>query len=114
MGGFLFLNILREILWCSVTSNLTSRCLKSLQTHNEYIPVTIKAKLGHRFSVFTRKVTKIGYLYLYTIKLLSFNYISAKSEFVILYYKEIACPQKQQVGRKLLPLSTDEFLSGCL
>ena len=59
---FLFLNILREILWCSVTGDLTCRCLKSLQTHDEYIPVTIKAKLGHRFSVYTRKVTKIGYL----------------------------------------------------
>ena len=57
---FLFLNILREI--CSVAGNLTCRCLKSLQTHDEYIPVTIKAKLGHRYSVFTRKVTKIDYL----------------------------------------------------
>ena len=54
------------------------------------------------------------YLHLYTIKLLSFSYISAKFEATVRFHKVIGAHQRWQVEQKWLPLSTDQFWSGCL
>ena len=57
---------------------------------------------------------KVCCLHLYTITLLSFCYISAKFEATDWFYKVIGSHQRWQVEQKRLPLSTDQFWSGCL
>ena len=57
---------------------------------------------------------KVCCLHLYTIKLLSFSYISTKFEAAVWFYKVIGAHQRRQVEEKWLPLSTGQFWSGCL
>ena len=57
---------------------------------------------------------KVCCLHLYTITLLSFSYISDKFEATVWFYKVIGSHQRWQVEQKRLPLSTDQFWSGCL
>ena len=60
-----------------------------------------------------RLYVKVFCLHLYTIKLLLFSYISAKFEATIWFYKVTGAHQRWQVVEKWLPLSTDQFWSGC-
>ena len=61
-----------------------------------------------------RLSVKVCCLHLYTIKQVSFSYICAKFEAAVWFYEVIGAHQRRQVEEKWLPLSTDQFWSGCL
>ena len=85
-----------------------------------------KAALDHHFRASMRMVTKllsvqvvrlpvnVSCLYLYTMAPLAFSYISSKFEAADQFDKSIGAHQRRQVEEKCLPLSKDQFLSGCL
>ena len=73
---------------------------------------TEKSHTKRRLSVqVVRLKVKVGCLHLYTIKLLSFIYISAKFQATVWFYKVIGAHQRWQVEEKWPPLSTDQFRS---
>ena len=89
--------------------------LSQIKPHLIIISEVSREKSQKRLSVqVVRLSVKVCCLYLYTIKLLLFSYISAKLEAAVWFYKITGAHQKWQVDEKRLPLSTDQFWRGCL
>ena len=89
--------------------------LSQTKPHLIIISEVSREKSQKRLSVqIVRLFVKVSCLDLYTIKLLSFSYISAKFKAAVWFYKIIGVHQRWQVEDKWLPLSTGQFWSGYL
>ena len=86
--------------------------LSQIKPHLIIISEVSREKSQKRLSVqVVRLSVKVCCLHLYTIKLLSFSYISAKFEAAVCFYKVIGAHQRWQVEEKWLPLSTEHISS---
>ena len=95
--------------------NTLTLYLSQIKTHLIIISEVFREKSQKWLSIqVVRLSVKVCYLHLYTIKQLSFSYISAKFEAAVWFYKVTGAHQRWQVEEKWLPLSTDQFWSGCL